>query len=73
MRRLIASTFASLDGVMQALGVRRKIPPAAALIDEYGDIQPGSFAGTEPSAKELVRREKFAREALRVSRAGRSQ
>jgi dihydrofolate reductase len=56
--------------------VRSQVSATGVVMSTYvssGDIQPGSFAGTEPSAKELVRREKFAREALRVSRAGRSQ
>ncbi|MDA8414101.1 MAG: hypothetical protein M0023_09985 [Desulfobacteraceae bacterium] len=53
MRRLIASTFVSLDGIMQAPGGPEEDPTG-------GDIRPGSFASVEPSEKELARRTKMA-------------
>jgi len=116
MRRLIASTFVSLDGILQAPGgpeedttggfALQTLQPGA-LIDEYnvwtfpvvlgrgkrlfgetakpsalrlvrsrlsttgvvmstyvpaGDLQPGSFATTEPSERELARRKQMANE-----------
>ncbi|WBY01143.1 dihydrofolate reductase family protein [Ramlibacter tataouinensis] len=120
MRKLIASTFVSLDGVqapgsrvglnLQIIGSGNLIQTlrAAALIDEYnvwtfpvvlgrgkrlfeagakagamrlvasqtsatgvvmstyvpaGDVPPGSFAPSEPGAREVARRAKLAREA----------
>ena len=44
--------------------VRSQVSTTGVVMSTYvpdGDIQPGSFAGAEPSEKELVRREKMAK------------
>jgi len=91
MRRLIASTFVSLDGILQAPGGPEEDPTGGFALGGWmfhyaaedmdisaagfdgkdrelvlgrrtGDLQPGSFATTEPSERELARRKKMANE-----------
>lgn len=45
--------------------VQSRVSSAGVVMSAYvpcGDVRPGSFAGTEPSEKELARREKMAKE-----------
>ncbi len=45
--------------------VRSQVSPSGVVMSTYvpgGDVRPGSFASTEPSEKELARREKMANE-----------
>ena len=61
MRKLIASTFTSLDGVMQAPGATTGVVMSTYV--PAGDIPLGSLSQAEPSAKELTRRAKMATDA----------
>lgn len=45
--------------------IRSRVSPTGVVMSTYapdGDVQPGSFAGTEPSEKELARRKKMTNE-----------
>lgn len=56
--------------------VRTQVSGTGVVMSTYvphGDVEPGSFAGTEPSEKELARRKKLAMEGLHAHNGERSE